>query len=249
MVVIGIIVVAVAFLKPAFTSLKSGSDVTGAAYTIKGVLDQARTYAMANDTYTWVGFYEENTSASSPTNATPPYPGKGRLLLAIVASKDGTTSCEDPNSTTSNRIPLIASKIVQIGKLVRVEGVHMADVGAPPSPTPSPTPDSSSLAARPDYPYTNASPSFDYQNRISSDDNHSPNNQSLYPFLAQGYTFYKTLCFNPRGEAIINGTYSLRTYTEIGLKPTHGDTVDATTNNVVAIQVSGLGSNIKIYRK
>ena len=37
--------------------IKGGTDVTNAAYTIKGVLDTARTYAKANNTYTWVGFY------------------------------------------------------------------------------------------------------------------------------------------------------------------------------------------------
>jgi hypothetical protein len=36
--------------------------VTSAAYAIKGVLEQGRTYAMANNTYTWVGFYEEDGS-------------------------------------------------------------------------------------------------------------------------------------------------------------------------------------------
>jgi len=68
-------------------------------------------------------------------------------------------------------------------------------------------------------------------------------------FAAQGYTFYKTICFSPRGEAIINGTYALRNLAEMGLKPTRGDTVDLSSSNVVAIQISGLGSNIKIYRK
>ncbi len=52
MVVIGIIVILMALIAPAFTSLKSAGDVTNAAYTVKGVLDQARTYAQANDTYT-----------------------------------------------------------------------------------------------------------------------------------------------------------------------------------------------------
>ena len=60
-------------IAPAFTSLKSAGDVTNAAYTIKGVLDTARTYAKANNTYTWVGFYEENGAnlVSSPNSDTP----------------------------------------------------------------------------------------------------------------------------------------------------------------------------------
>ena len=80
LIVIGIIALLLVLIAPAFTTLKSAGDVTSAAYTIKGVLDTARTYAKANNTYTWVGFYEENTSAATPTNNTPPYPGKGRVL-------------------------------------------------------------------------------------------------------------------------------------------------------------------------
>src|SRR5213076_3111109 len=95
LVVIGVIILVTALLTPAFTSLKSAGDVTSAAYTIKGVLEQARTYAMANNTYTWVGFYEENTTDTAPTNTAPPYPGKGRVLLAIIYSIDGTKIYDD----------------------------------------------------------------------------------------------------------------------------------------------------------
>src|SRR5437773_2578964 len=90
LVVIGVIILLTALLTPAFTNLKRAGDVTSAAYTIKGVLEQARTYAMANNTYTWVGFYEENTTDASPTSIAPPYPGKGRVLLATIYSIDGT---------------------------------------------------------------------------------------------------------------------------------------------------------------
>ena len=85
LIVISIIAILMVLLAPAFTSLKSAGDVTGAAYTIKGVLDTARTYAKANNTYTWVGFYEEDVSSTTPGT-----PGIGRLVISIVASKDGT---------------------------------------------------------------------------------------------------------------------------------------------------------------
>src|SRR6266480_3347456 len=87
LVVIGVIILLTVLLTPAFTNLKRAGDVTSAAYTIKGVLEQARTYAMANHTYAWVGFYEEDVS-QSPSN--PATPGTGRLIMSIVASKDGT---------------------------------------------------------------------------------------------------------------------------------------------------------------
>src|SRR5438105_1038891 len=83
----GIIAILMVLVAPAFTNLKSAGDVTGAAYAVKGVLDQARTYAMANNTYTWVGFYEEDVSTAS-TN--PAITGTGRIVMSIVASKDGT---------------------------------------------------------------------------------------------------------------------------------------------------------------
>jgi prepilin-type N-terminal cleavage/methylation domain-containing protein len=249
LIVIAIISILLVLVAPAFTYIKRGNDITTAASMVTGVLAQARNHAMANNTYVYVGFYEEVPTLTWPTNATPPYPGKGRVVLASVASKDGTTSCEDPNSSTSNRIPLIASRIIQIGKLVKVEGVHMTDIGAPPDPTPSPTPPPDSIDGRPHFPYTFGSPMFDYQNRINSDDTHSPENQTLYPFVTQGYTFYKTVRFNPRGEANINGTYALRRAAEIGFRPTHGAVVDMNGPNVVAIQFSGIGGNFKIYRR
>src|SRR5947207_11082619 len=56
MVVATIIIILTLLVVPAFTNIKGAGDVTSRAYTIKGLLEQARTYAMANNTYTWVGF-------------------------------------------------------------------------------------------------------------------------------------------------------------------------------------------------
>src|SRR5207253_8396457 len=109
-VVIGIMVLLAALMTPAFTFIKGAGDVTSAAYTIKGVLDQARTYAMSNNTYTWVGFYEENVSTPSTNPATP---GIGRLVVSIVASKDGT------NVATTN--PIDPTKLNQVGKLTKID--------------------------------------------------------------------------------------------------------------------------------
>ena len=181
-------------------------------YTIKGVLDTARTYAKANNTYTWVGFYEEDATAATPTNNNPPYPGKGRVLIATVASKDGTKIFEDTDPATA----LPPDRIRQVGKLVKVEGIHLTDIGNP-SPTPNPTPIPDTLLARPYTPYTEGSP-FDHFNRIGSDSSDG----TLFRFTAQNYTFYKTIRFNPRGEANINSTYTVKHQGEIGVKPTHG---------------------------
>src|SRR5207247_6690113 len=85
LIVVGIIGLLLVLIGPAFTYIKGGTDVTSAAYTIKDVLDTARTYAKANNTYTWVGFFEEDVSSTTPGTA-----GVGRLVMSIVSSKDGT---------------------------------------------------------------------------------------------------------------------------------------------------------------
>ncbi len=93
LIVVGIIATFLVLIAPAFTYIKGGTDVTSAAYTIKGVLDTARTYAKANNTYTWVGF-----SGSIGSNIT------GNVALVVVASKDGTdlgTSVNQPPGQSS----------------------------------------------------------------------------------------------------------------------------------------------------
>src|SRR5439155_24292629 len=101
LVVMGIIAILMVLVAPAFTNIKSGTDVTTAAYTIKGALDTARTYAKANNTYTWVGFYEEDVSTPSLSHGTDPCTGcVGRLVMSIVASKDGTTVYDQNNLAT-----------------------------------------------------------------------------------------------------------------------------------------------------
>src|ERR1700730_16675057 len=87
LVVTGIIALLMVLVVPAFTSIKSAGDATSAAYTIKGVLDTACSYAKANNTYVWVGFYEENVAKPSPNSVTPAI---GRVVMSVVASSDGT---------------------------------------------------------------------------------------------------------------------------------------------------------------
>lgn len=251
-VVIGIMILLTALLTPAFTNLKSAGDVTNAAYTIKGVLEQARTYAMANHTYTWVGFYEEDASQSS-TN--PPSPGVGRLIMSIVASKDGTT-VYNPNSTT-NPDPIDPSKLIQLMKLVKIENVHLPlfTIGTGIGTTFDTRPvlqndpvvgynDSrfGELNGNPAAPTTNAK--FPFQYPVGN------------PAPAAQYTFTKTLQFNPRGEGRINSTYDVRRVIEIGLIPTHQNLAPTPTpsagnyaGNVVAVQLNGFAGNVKIYRR
>ena len=116
-------------IAPAFTTIKGGTDVTSAAYTIKGVLDTARTYAKANNTYTWVGFKEVDVSQDASVSPQASA-GTGRVAMAIVASKDGTRGYD----ITSNPLPIPSAwtnynngaNLVAVGKLQYLNNVHLA---------------------------------------------------------------------------------------------------------------------------
>jgi hypothetical protein len=245
LIVMSIVALLLVLMGPAFTSLKSGTDVTSAAYTIKGVLDTARTYAMANNTYTWVGFYEEDVSQSSTC---PPTAGTGRVVMSIVASKDGT-KVYDANSTSID-----PTRLIQVGKSVKIENIHLGRLplgtgtgdtfDSRPSPTPAPVDDSrfGELNGSPTAPTTNSQYPFQYP--VGS------------PAPTACYTFQKTLQFNPRGESNINSglgvgpvTYDVKRIVEIGLQATHGTQVDTISPNLVAVQITGFGGSVKIYRR
>jgi prepilin-type N-terminal cleavage/methylation domain-containing protein len=64
LIVISIIAVLLVLIAPAFTTVKSSTDVTSAAYAIKGVLDTTRMYAKANNTCTLLEAFSRATGVS-----------------------------------------------------------------------------------------------------------------------------------------------------------------------------------------
>lgn len=239
LIVVGIIGLLLALIAPAFTNIKGGTDLTSAAYTIKGVLDTARTYAVANNTYTWVGFFEENAPDPSTNPATS---GTGRIVMSIVASRDGTmlytgnlsngTVTLDPGSTT----------LTQVGKLTKVDNVHLKTF---PAATATPPPDDFDTRPIP-------APSPAGAAQIGDTTPPNPALTFHYPVGSSPgqYIFTKIIQFNPRGEGVIdNSSYTMAPVSEIGVRPTHGTTVDTISTNFIAIQFTGFGGNVKIYRK
>lgn len=227
LVVIAIILILSAMAVPVMNSLSGAGNLTAGVYQVSGILERARAYAMANNAYVWVGIYEEDAGTTATTSTPPPYTGKGKVVIATVASADGTQIFAD----TAAPAPLPPARITPIDKTVKIQGLHLVDLGTPTGG------DSKTLNGRP------AGPSTDAECRISSESA----NKTNFPFAMQGYTFYKTIRFSPRGEASINGKDLKRTG-EIGLRPTHGTTVDLNTPNVAAIQFTGIGGNVRIYR-
>lgn len=254
-VVIAIIAALAVLLVPVFTNRRSANDLTNAAYVIKGVLEQARTYARINNTYAWVGFYEESGSIAS-TN--PPTTGSGRLVMSSVASSDGTTVYGLAPG------PIDPTRLTQVARLVKIDNLHLPLLAIG-------TGTGDTLDTRPALQFEPTA-GFNYSRfgeLNSASPNTAPYTNSQYPFQypvgnpapAPQYTFLKTLQFSPRGESRINGNnYDVRRVIEIGLLQTHGSAVPVAANgagtstvtyngNVIALQVSGLGSIVKLYKR
>jgi prepilin-type N-terminal cleavage/methylation domain-containing protein len=279
LVVMGIIAILMVLVVPAFTNIKSAGDVTSAAYTIKGVLDTARTYAKANNTYTWVGFYEEDVSQPSVIPAGDPRCAScvGRLIMSIVASKDGTyfvvpsgsgtyLGADVSNTTSTGTENFIdATRLIQVGKLVKIDNVHLPlfVLGLGSGDTfdvrPSPVPSTDAPFSR--FGELNAIPPS-----AANTAPYEPTNGGLtkFPFQypvgnpvpAWQYRFRRTLRFNPAGECRINSTYDMRRVVEIGLLQTHGNVAPTPSpgpgqfpGNVAAVQITGIGGNVKIYQR
>lgn len=251
----GIAATLAAVLVPAFTTLKGANDLTNAAYIIKGLLEQARTYARVKHTYVWVGFYEENGAIPS-TN--PPTPGNGRLVISTAASVDGSTIY---GSVAGAIDP---TRLIQLGKLVKIDNVHLPlfAVGTGTGKTFDTRPP---LQLEPIAGYN-----YSRFGELNLSPPHTaPFTNSQYPFQfpvgrpapTAKYLFVKTLQFSPRGESRVNGnTYDVRKVVEIGLLQTHGNVVPLASSgggtstatyegNVIALQISGLASVVTIYRR
>ena len=82
--VIGVVAALLAIVAPAFVQVDSARALNKSAYDLSGLLEEARAYAKANSTYTWVGFSEE---AADGNAGSPPI---GRIVASAVASRDAT---------------------------------------------------------------------------------------------------------------------------------------------------------------
>ena len=228
LVVIFIISLLLFLTVPMIRGLKQSGDLTNAANEVSGAISQARAYAIANNTYTWVGLFEENGAQNSSQPATA---GIGRVVIESVASSDGTL----PYSTTAPGA-IMGSSLISIARLLKIDNAHLVTfpvtVGGTSVASPGPA--------------SNASIG-----------NTTPGAQSLTPFsyplggTAQ-YTFTKAIQFSPRGEARINNStsaYPMEPVIEIGLQSTHGAIIDSSSPNLVSIQVTGVGGDVSIYRK
>lgn len=95
--VMAIISLMMAVSVPAFNVLKSTGDTSTAAYDIAGTLEQARAYAMANNTFVYVGFAERSQMDDSKA-------GEGQIVMTAMGSKSGSRNFDSQNLVALTRM-------------------------------------------------------------------------------------------------------------------------------------------------
>ena len=256
LIVIGIVAILLVLITPAFTYIKGGTDVTTAIYGIKGVLQNARAYAKANHTYVFVGFAEVDSSVDpsvSPqiTTGATPY---GRVAVAVVASKDGTSryqyaTTDQGNDWTANYAN--GAHLIAVGKLQTYENLHFVplDFGSW-----SPTAHPNSKMAR----YQPTGPPYILGHALSS--SVTPFTWPLGSPLDSGYQyrFDRVIIFDPTGIARIakstNGD-AIAHVIEIDFQPSHGtvfqplpDGFNQDAGNHAVIQLGTTSGAVRVYR-
>ena len=244
LVVMGIIVVLLGLSGPLFNSIRGANDFGVNVGTLTGVFEQARAYAVANNTYVYVGIGEFDAGQS--TSASPQAAGNGRLVLCEVATRDGTRGYDvnNPAAWTTN-YTAIAANLTALDKLHVFDNTHLADFS-------SLTPPASGNMAR-------SAPSASYYLGHTDQSNvvQTPLAWPLGNALGRGqYNFSKVVQFDPQGVARLqfaNSGDSLVPTMEIDLQPTHANIApslpsDQNTGDQAAVQIDCATGGCRFYR-
>ncbi len=262
LVVVGVIVLLTGLAIPAFNAIRGGTDFTSEVYNITGMLDQARAYAMANNTYVLAGITE--VSANQDTGACPQVSGTGRIAIAIVASKTGMRPYQSllPNNLATWPASLYASgtAFIPVGTVMTFPNLHMVDLQYNGNSALS-LPASGNMA-RPalgaygyyyDLPNVSGSSSTQFAWPLGT-------SIAFPPVSPTKYAFSKVIEYDPQGSArIISASNSasypdaVPLYIEIGLEPSAGGVVasqpsNQNTGQLAAIQINGISGAAHIYR-
>jgi prepilin-type N-terminal cleavage/methylation domain-containing protein len=210
-----------------------GSEYDSETSDIANTLVRARAYAMANNTYVFVGIQEVDASKTSTATQSA---GTGRVGITVVASNDGTRIYA-PTAPSA----LDATKLTVISPLRHYENVHLktssglgnlpnASMGASCNLASSSGATSSTSLTTFTWPLTGTA-QYSFGNNVSSPGT--------------------VIQFNPQGEAqIVTGanTDSILQWIEIDLVPTHGSNVSGPALNSATILIDGVSGSVSTYR-
>lgn len=85
LIVIALLILVMALTTPALVNIAQGQGMKRAIGDVSGIVEQARSEAMATSTWTWVGLSQQNAGPQS------------ELVVVLVASLDGTANMSQTN--------------------------------------------------------------------------------------------------------------------------------------------------------
>ena len=224
LVVIGILLAAVV---PSIR-LMAGRSFSGSVNDIASTFEQARAYAMANNTYVYVGIYEAD--ASQPTSVCPQAAGTGRVYLAVAQYKDGTSGYSGGQWSSG--------KLASINRMLRFASLHTVPVTQVPPTLPrmDATPDSgdvdlSAKAAQTTFSGTDLGMSA------------TINPVSRFSWVIQ---------FSPAGSANVVTSLpsppSLPPYIQLAFMPTRGTVASKNTSDCAGLQIDGVTGLVDTFQ-
>jgi prepilin-type N-terminal cleavage/methylation domain-containing protein len=225
LVVIGIIGLLLVLSAPVWNTLSGSSSITKSSSDIQGILEQARSYAQANNTYTYVGIWEVDVMKAQQGIFTG---GTGRVAVGVIASSSG-------QKLFTNSPGLITSaNAVRLSKLAFFDNLHITGDLA------SSTSGGLARTASEVVITSNTPTTITFQWPLTG--------TASYPS-----SLAEVIEFSPQGCARIqtNSTYdpSLNNYLELELVPSHGNTLaPGDIKNSAVIQINGITGAVRLYR-
>ena len=236
---------------PAIQGLNQAGGFNKSLYALADSLNFARSYAMANNTYVYVGLTEVDRSQS--TLASPQATGVGRVVMSIVATTDGTSDNNASWSTTG-------ANLTQVRQPQLFDFFHIANTSAASQTSFLTSATSLGNMAKPtNVPATSittvplpaaAAPGATAAFSLPLG---STSGTGKYNF---SNTNTQIICFNPQGGVLLNGVASQ--WLEIDVQATAGTATPAVPANMAqvangitqhaALLIDGVTGSATVYR-
>jgi prepilin-type N-terminal cleavage/methylation domain-containing protein len=219
---------------PAMQGLQSAGGFDKSVYAMADSLNLAHAYAIANNTYVYVGLTEVDRTQSPLASPQVVGNGVGRVALSIVATMDGTSDANAWSTTGTN--------LAQVRQVQTFDFFHIASTVFPTVTTGnmarpanvSTTPALIPAASAPGTPFSLPLGSTSGSGKYNFTNNHT-----------------QVICFNPQGGVLLNGTAVQ--WLEIDVQPMVGTVTPPTPANVnkgnqAALIVDGVTGAVNVYR-
>jgi hypothetical protein len=208
---------------PALSALRGAGDIGKASGDIQGILEQARSHAMANNTYVYVGIQEQDGINPTAQN------GIGQVALGVVASVNGLRPYSSNPLTPG---PLSVSNITPVGRVKYFVNLHLTNATAV---------------------GTNRSMARILSDVDMGTNTNCVTTFQIPLTGTAKYSFKRVVEFDPQGVARYQTNTnildtSIINYLEIPLMTARGNVAMTNSSNTAAIQIDGITGAVRLYR-